>query len=50
MTVCTHEKAIKGWENGPVKLIMPTKGAYTGAYVDFGDGEGHVILDAIEGF
>jgi hypothetical protein len=47
---CTHEKAIKGGENGPVKLVMPAKGAYTGAYVDFGDGEGHVTLDAVEGF
>ncbi len=32
------------------KLAIPTDGAYTGAYVDFGEGEGNVTLDALEKF
>ena len=31
-------------------LQIPDQGAYTGAYVDFGDGEDHVTLTAIEKF
>lgn len=31
-------------------LQVPTEGAYTGAYVDFGDGEDHVTLEAINNF
>ena len=31
-------------------LPVPVQGAYTGAYVDFGDGEDHVTLPAIEKF
>jgi beta-mannanase len=31
-------------------LVIPEKGAYTGAYVDFGDGEDDVTLEAIEKF
>lgn len=37
-------------ETAPLKLVTPSSGAYTGAYVDFGDGEDHVTLDAIENF
>ncbi|MEO6848145.1 MAG: glycosyl hydrolase [Chthoniobacterales bacterium] len=32
------------------KLVIPEKGAYTGAYVDFGDAEDDVTLDAVEKF
>ncbi|MFI0348227.1 MAG: glycoside hydrolase family 26 protein [Chthoniobacterales bacterium] len=31
-------------------LSIPTQGAYTGAYVDFGEGEDHVTLETIENF
>ncbi|MFZ3048401.1 MAG: glycosyl hydrolase [Desulfatirhabdiaceae bacterium] len=33
-----------------MRLIAPETGAYTGAYVDFGDGEDNVTLEAIENF
>ncbi len=32
------------------KLIVPDSGAYTGAYIDFGDGEDNVTLEALEKF
>ena len=32
------------------QLQIPLQGAYTGAYVDFGDGEDHVTLEALEKF
>ncbi|HLB33324.1 MAG: hypothetical protein A3F67_06240 [Verrucomicrobia bacterium RIFCSPHIGHO2_12_FULL_41_10] len=32
------------------QLTVPSKGAYTGAYVDFGDGEDGVTLEALEKF
>ena len=32
------------------KLTVPQTGAYTGAYCDFGDGEDHVTLEALENF
>lgn len=47
---CSREKAIDERKDAPIKLVMPEKGAYTGAYVDFGEGEGHVTLEAIEAF
>lgn len=34
----------------PTQLAVPTSGAYTGAYVDFGDSEDNVTLEAIEDF
>jgi len=34
----------------PQKLLVPEKGAYTGAYIDFGDTEDDVTLEAIENF
>ena len=34
----------------PATLAFPERGAYTGAYVDFGDTEDGVTLEAIEGF
>ena len=31
-------------------LVMPANGVYTGAFVDFGDGESHVTYEALTGF
>ncbi len=36
--------------NEPVTLSMPVHGAYTGAYVDFGEGEAEVTYDALVRF
>jgi hypothetical protein len=44
--VCAAEKQ----EPAIQELAVPEKGAYTGAYVDFGEGEDDVTLEAIEGF
>ncbi|MDR3630295.1 MAG: glycosyl hydrolase [Desulfocapsaceae bacterium] len=42
---------VAGQTAGPAqKLIFPEKGAYTGAYVDFGDGEDNITLEALEKF
>ncbi len=34
----------------PLTLLMPAHGAYTGAYVDFGEGEDDVTYDALTAF
>lgn len=44
-----HVEVIAGAE-AVSKLKVPEKGAYTGAYCDFGDGEDGVTLEAIEKF
>src|SRR5207253_7484099 len=36
--------------NGPVELVIPEHGAYTGAFMDFGDAEDDVTLETIEDF
>ena len=36
--------------NGPVEVVIPEMGAYTGAYLDFGDEEDDVSLETIEEF
>ncbi|MEO7167060.1 MAG: glycosyl hydrolase [Spartobacteria bacterium] len=36
--------------NGPVEVVLPAKGAYTGAYIDFGEAEDAVALETIEDF
>ena len=36
--------------NGPVAVVVPAKGAYTGAFMDFGDAEDEVTLEMIEDF
>ncbi len=36
--------------NAPVDVVLPEHGAYTGAFMDFGDEEDDVTLDAIEDF
>lgn len=36
--------------NGPVEVIIPQHGAYTGAFIDFGDAEDEVTIEMIEEF
>ena len=36
--------------NGPVEVVVPEHGAYTGAFMDFGDEEDDVTLEMIEDF
>jgi hypothetical protein len=36
--------------NGPVEVVIPERGAYTGAFMDFGDTEDDVTLETIEEF
>jgi len=36
--------------NGPVDVLLPEHGAYTGAFMDFGDAEDDVTLEMIEDF
>jgi hypothetical protein len=36
--------------NGPVDVVIPDHGAYTGAFMDFGDAEDDVTLETIEDF
>src|SRR5438874_11627212 len=36
--------------NTPVEVVIPEHGAYTGAFVDFGDEEDNVALEMIEDF
>ena len=47
---CHREEAPTVKEEGPMELIMPAKGAYSGAYVDFGEGEDKVTYDGIAAF
>ena len=37
-------------ETGQQTLVLPTHGAYTGAFVDFGPGESQVTFDALKDF
>jgi hypothetical protein len=39
-----------GWLARPVHLVVPEQGAYTGAYMDFGEKEDGVTLKKIEAF
>src|SRR5205814_8527473 len=36
--------------NGPVEVVIPEQGAYTGAFIDFGEEEENVTLEMIEDF
>ena len=36
--------------NGPVEVVIPDHGIYTGAFMDFGDAEDDVTLETIEDF
>jgi len=46
-----HETiAPKADPNAPMELLLPEHGAYTGAFVDFGEAEDTVALETIENF
>lgn len=47
---CRHEEPVRAVEEDPKEFVMPDNGAYTGAYVDFGEGEDDVTYDAIADF
>jgi len=47
---CHREEAAEVKDEGQGVLVMPDTGAYTGAYVDFGEGEDDVTFDAIAAF
>ncbi len=36
--------------NGPVEIVLPKQGVYTGAFMDFGEAEDEVTLEMIEDF
>src|SRR5476651_2097968 len=36
--------------NAPVEVLLPERGAYTGAFMDFGDAEDEVTIEIIEEF
>ena len=51
LTVSCHKKtAERSDPNAPVEVLLPAKGAYTGAFMDFGDAEDEVTLETIEEF
>src|SRR5437016_12433330 len=48
---CKKESATAAADpNGPVEVVIPEHGAYTGAFMDFGDEEDDVRLEMIEEF
>jgi hypothetical protein len=49
---CKRQKAVssKIEPDGPVEVLLPDHGAYTGAFIDFGDAEDEVALEMIEDF
>lgn len=47
---CRQEEVAEVKDEGQGVLMMPDTGAYTGAYVDFGEGEDDVTFDAIAAF
>jgi beta-mannanase len=44
------ETAVAADSNAPIEVLIPDRGAYTGAFMDFGDEEDDVTLEAIEDF
>ena len=40
----------KATANAPVEVVLPEKGAYTGAFMDFGDAEDEVTIEMIDEF
>src|SRR5437588_5912652 len=51
LTGCRKNVAVvKVDPNGPVEVVIPEHGAYTGAFMDFGDEEDDVTLETIEDF
>src|SRR5213075_905597 len=47
---CSKPSDTKVDPNGPVEVVVPDHGAYTGAFMDFGDAEDDVTLETIEDF
>lgn len=47
---CKPKPPLEPKPEGPFTLGVPEQGAYTGAYIDFGDNEDDVTLEGIEGF
>lgn len=47
---CKRTPALPAAPQGPFTLVIPAEGAYTGAYIDFGDNEDEVTLEGIESF
>src|SRR5437773_11412828 len=48
---CKKQSAMAAVDrNGPVEVVVPEHGAYTGAFMDFGDAEDDVTLETIEDF
>src|SRR5437762_12590649 len=47
---CSKPSDTKVDPNGPVEVVVPDHGAYTGAFMDFGDAEDDVTLEMIEEF
>jgi glycosyl hydrolase family 26 len=47
---CSKQRAVESQPQAPMELVVPEKGAYTGAFIDFGDREDEVTLEAIEDF
>src|SRR4051812_9280404 len=51
LTTCGKPAApIRVDRDEPVEVVLPPKGAYTGAFIDFGDEEDDVSLEGIEEF
>ena len=47
---CSRKTAPATLPPAPKQLVVPAHGAYTGAYIDFGDREDEVTLEALEDF
>src|SRR5437667_10033825 len=51
LTGCRKHVAVAQVDpNGPIEVVIPEHGAYTGAFMDFGEGEDDVSLEEIENF
>src|SRR5450759_3425268 len=51
VAACRKESAVPPPDpNAPVEVVVPERGAYTGAFMDFGDAEDEVTLEMIEEF
>ena len=51
LTACReHASVARVDPNGPVEVVIPDHGVYTGAFMDFGDAEDDVTLETIEDF
>src|SRR5438309_2176241 len=50
LAACSRTPAPLAKNTGPKELVIPDRGAYTGAYIDFGEHEDDVTLESIENF